>query len=104
MPKMERFANTQLALPPPATLYLAVKVVLPGLRPSRTDDALERSWAVPAWITAFASTAAVPPTAKDMKHDVEMALPSAAVVTDTRTFPEAGTVTMIVGPGVARSA
>ena len=103
---IERFEKAQLAAPPPETLYLAVKVVLPGVSPVRTDDALARCKAEPAWITAFASAAAMllaPVARKDMKHAVELAFPIELVVTDTRTRPEAGIVSVAVGPTVARS-
>jgi hypothetical protein len=57
-------------------------------------------------LSAFASTAVIvfaPVPAKDMKHAVELALPSWDEVSETSSLPEAGTVTVIVGPTVARS-
>jgi hypothetical protein len=38
-----------------------------------------------------------------MKHEVELALPSTAEVREMNTLPEAGTVTVVVGPIVVRS-
>jgi hypothetical protein len=38
-----------------------------------------------------------------MKHAVELAFPSEADVTDTRTLPDAGIVTVTEGPIVVRS-
>ena len=103
---MARFANVQLAAPPPVTLYFAVRVVLPGFRPLRTVVALARCCADPAWIIAFASLATIvlaPLPAKDMKQDVDAELPSADEATEKSNRPEAGTVAVIVGPTVARS-
>jgi hypothetical protein len=102
----DRFANVQLAAPPPDTLYLAVRVVAPGVSPMRTAVALARCWAEPAWINAFASDAVMvlaPVPANDMKHAVELALPISEAVRETNTLPEAGIVTLVVGPTVVRS-
>jgi hypothetical protein len=107
MTMIDRFESEQLAPPPPpANLYFPVKVVLPGARELSTDEALERCRVDPERITAFASAAATllaPVAAKDMKHETEAEVPAEPVVTDTRTRPEGGTVTVTMGPTVARS-
>lgn len=101
-----RFEYVQFRLPEPAALYLAVKTVLPGVSPLRTEFADARCNADPARITAFESTAATvfaPVEAYDIKHDVELAFPNTSVVTETSTLPEAGTVSVTEGPTVVRS-
>jgi hypothetical protein len=107
MTMIDLFENVQLAPPPPpANLYFPVKVVLPGARELSTDDALARCRVAPERITAFGSAAAAvlaPLAANDMKQEDEAALPAAPVVTETRTLPEAGTVTVAAGPTVPRS-
>jgi hypothetical protein len=64
-----------------------------------TEVADARCSADPARITAFASSAVTPVAAYDIKQDVALALPCTSVVTETSTLPEAGTVTVAVGPG-----
>ena len=107
MTMIDLFESVQLAPPPPpASLYLPVNVVLPGVRELSTDEALARCRVDPERITAFASAAATvlaPVAANDMKHETEAEVPAAPVVTETRTLPEAGTVTVTAGPTVARS-
>jgi hypothetical protein len=104
---IERLTNVQLPLPPPPSrLYLAVKVVLPGVRPLRTADALARCNVPDARVTALASTAAAllaPDAANDTKHETAPELPVMPLVTETRTLPEAGTVNVTAGPPVVRS-
>ena len=105
---IERFTNVHDPLPPPPTrLYVPVKVVLPGVSPLRTEDALARCKVPEARVTEFASAAArllAPEVAKDMKQDTEPELPVMPLVTETSTLPEAGTVSVAAGPTVARSA
>jgi hypothetical protein len=104
---IERFTNVQLPLPPPPSrLYFAVKVVLPGVRPLRTADALALCNTPDERVTALASLAAralAPEDANDTKQDTAPELPVMPLVTDTRTLPEAGTANVAVGPAVARS-
>src|SRR5262245_5144719 len=104
---IERFTNVQLPLPPPPSrLYFAVIVVLPGVSPLRTADALARCNVPVASVTALASAAAIvlaPERANDTKHDTEPELPVMPLVTDTSTLPEAGIVNVTAGPPVARS-
>jgi hypothetical protein len=100
------FAYVQVRLPVPCVLYCAVNVVLPGVRPLRTDVADARCTADPARMTAFASKAAAvfaPLMAYDIRHEVAAALPVMALVTPTSTLPDAGTVTVTDGPGVVRA-
>jgi hypothetical protein len=82
-----------------------VNVVLAAVSPPRTDVAEARCRACPARITAFASEAATvfpPLAAKDIRHEVEALFPVVAVVTETSTLPEAGTITVTEGPTVVR--
>jgi len=105
---IDRFTNVHVALPPPPSrLYFPVNVVLPGVSPLRTDDALARCKVPEARVTALASTAVTllaPVAAKDMKQDTAPELPVMPLVTDTSTLPEAGTVNVTAGPTVGRSA
>jgi hypothetical protein len=64
-----------------------------------TDVADARCNADPARITAFESTAVTPVAENDIRQDVALALPCIWAVTETSTLPEAGTVTVAVGPG-----
>src|SRR5262245_3383026 len=104
---IERFTNVQLPLPPPPSrLYFAVKVVLPGVRPLRTADALARCNVPDASVPALASSAAselAPDAANDTKHDTAPELPVMPLVTDTSTLPEAGIANVTAGPPDARS-
>jgi|SRR5690349_7225066 len=104
---IERFTNVQVPLPPPPSrLYFAVKVVLPGVRPLRTDEALARCNVPDASVTALASTAAAvlaPDEANETKHETAPELPVMPLVTETSTLPEAGTVSVTAGPPVVRS-
>ena len=105
---IDLLTNVHVALPPPPSrLYFPVKVVLPGLSPLRTADALARCKVPEARVTALASTAAIvlaPVPANDMKQDTEPELPVMPLVTDTSTLPEAGIVSVTAGPTVVRSA
>jgi hypothetical protein len=107
MTMIDLFTNVHVAAPPPPSrLYFPVKVVPPGLSPAMTDDALARCKVPEARVTALASTAVMtlaPVPAKDMKQDTAPELPVMPLVTDTNTLPEAGTVTVAVGPAVVRS-
>lgn len=92
--------------PPPSRLYFPVKVVLPGLSPLRTDDALARCKVPEARVTALASTAVTmlaPVLANDMKQDTAPELPVMPLDTETSTLPVAGTVNVTAGPTVVRS-
>jgi len=105
---IDRLTNVHVALPPPPSrLYLPVNVVLPGVSPVRTDDALARCKVPEARVTALASTAVMllaPAPANDMKQDTAPELPVMPLVTDTSTLPEAGTASVTAGPTVVRSA
>lgn len=105
---IDLFTNVHDALlPPPSRLYFPVKVVLPEIRPVRTDDALARCKVPEARVTALASTAVkllAPVLAKDMKQDTAPELPVMPLVTDTSTLPEVGVVSVTVGPTVVKSA
>jgi hypothetical protein len=105
---IERFTNVQVPLPPPPSrLYLAVKVVLPGVRPLSTADALARCSTPDERVTALASEAATllaPAPANDTKQDTAPELPVMPLVTERRTRPEAGIVSVTAGPTVPRSA
>ena len=105
---IERLTNVHVALPPPPSrLNFPVKVVLPGLSPARTEDALARCKVPEARVTEFASTAVMalaPVPENDMKHDTAPELPVMPLVTETSTLPEAGTVNVTAGPTVVRSA
>ena len=105
---IDRFTNVHVALPPPPSrLYLPVNVVLPGLSPLMTDDALARCKVPEARVTELASTAVMalaPVPAKDMKQDTAPELPVMPLVTDSSTLPEAGTVSVTAGPTEVRSA
>ena len=105
---IDLFTNVQVALPPPPSrLYLPVNVVLPGVSPLRTADALARCNVPDASVTELASEAAVmlaPAVANDMKQDTAPELPVMPLVTETSTLPEAGTVNVTAGPAVVRSA
>src|SRR4029450_13835750 len=96
MAMIDRFTNVHVALPPPPSrLYLPVKVVLPGVSPLRTADALARCNRPGARVTELASEAAVmlaPVVANDMQQDTAPELPVMPLVTETSTLPEAGTV------------
>jgi hypothetical protein len=104
---IERFTNVQLPLPPPPSrLYFAVRVVLPGVRPLRTADALALCSTLDESVTALASDAArllAPEAANDTKQDTAPELPVMPLVTDTSTLPEAGIVNVTAGPTLARS-
>ena len=104
---IERFTNVQLPLPPPPSrLYFAENVVLPGIRPLTTADALARCNTPDERVTALASAAArvlAPVAANDTKHDTDPELPIMPLVTETSTLPEAGTVNATAGPLVVRS-
>jgi hypothetical protein len=91
-------------LPVPWFRYSAEKVSLTsGVRPVTIAVAVARCMAAPARITAVASEAAVRKCVladtNDIKHEVEFELPCIWDVTETSTTPEAGTVTVTVGPG-----
>jgi len=105
---IDLFTKVHVALPPPPSrLYFPVKVVLPGLKPARTDDALARCNVPEARVTALASTAVTllaPVAANDMKQDTAPELPVIPLVTDTSTLPDAGIVSVTAGPAVVRSA
>lgn len=105
---IDLLTNVHVALPPPPSrLYFPVKVVLPGLSPLRTDDALARCNVPEARVTALASAAATllaPVAANDMKQDTAPELPVIPLVTDTSTLPDAGIVSVTAGPAVVRSA
>src|SRR5262245_37264091 len=88
-------------------LYLAVKVVLPGVKPVRTNDALAFWKSLPMRFSAVelstgGGTLLAPVMANDMYP-----LPPAPVrmpaVTVTSTSPDAGTFTVTAGPGDAKS-
>jgi hypothetical protein len=99
------FENVQLRAPEPCALYCAVKVVLPAVSPLTTVVELARCNVPPARMAAFASEAAsvfAPLAANDIKHAVELALPTVVAVTTTRTLPEAGTTSVADGPTVVR--
>jgi hypothetical protein len=102
---MSRFANVEV--PEPWFLYLAVKVLLPGVNPVITLVALARTRLLHATASARVSEAATvvaPLTAYDMRASAPPTLPKAPAVTITSAFPEAGIVTVTEGPGVVRSA
>ena len=105
---IDRLTNVHVALPPPPSrLYLPVNVVLPGVSPVRTDDALARCKVPEARVTALASTAVMllaPAPANDMKQDTAPELPVMPLVTDISTLPEAGIVSVTAGPTVVKSA
>jgi hypothetical protein len=87
--------------------YFAVTVMLaPGVRPVRTDAADARCTVAPASSTEFTSTGATvfpPLMAYDIKHVVELVEVLIAAATEKSTFPVGGTITVCVGPTVARS-
>ena len=101
---IDLFTNKHVAAPPPPSrLYIAVSVVLPGVSPLRTDDALARCKVPAARVTALASMAGkmfAPVPANDMKQDTAPELPIMPLVADTSTLPEAGTTSVTTGPGV----
>ena len=97
--RLYQVAYVHCVLPVPWFRYSAVKVLLtPGVRPVSTAVAVARCMAAPARITAVASEAVTPVAAKDIKQDVELALPCIWDVTETSTTPVAGTVTVAEGP------
>lgn len=104
---IERFTNVQLPLPPPPSrLYFAVKVVLPGVSPLTTAEALARCNVPDERVTAFASLATAPlapDDANDTKHETAPELPVMPLVTETSTRPEGGIVSVTAGPVVVRS-
>src|SRR5262245_50595913 len=104
---IERFTNVHDPLPPPPSrLYFPLKVVLPGVSPARTDDALARCNVPEARVTELASAAArllAPVLPNDMKQDTDPELPVMPLVTEISTLPEAGTVNVTAGPPVVRS-
>ena len=105
MTRMDLLANVHSGLPWPSVRYIAVNVVSPGVSPLSTELAEARCTDCPARTTAFASEAAnvfAPVAANDTRHEVEFALPIIALVTDTSTLPEVGTLTVAEGPGVVR--
>ena len=104
--QIDLFEYVQVGVPPAgADLYCAVKVVTSGrVSPLTTNDALSWFKLLPWWITAFASEAATvfaPLMANPMWHSLAPASPNMPVVTDTSTLPEAGTVKVTAGPGLA---
>jgi hypothetical protein len=105
---IDLLTNVHVALPPPPSrLYFPLNVVLPGLSPARTDDALALCKVPEARVTELASTAVTvlaPVPANAMKQDTAPELPVMPLVTDTSTLPEAGTVNVTAGPTVVRSA
>lgn len=104
---IERFTNVQLPLPPPPSrLYFVVNVVLPGVRPLRTAEALALCNVPDDRVTAFASTALTllaPDEANETKQETAPELPVMPLVTETSTRPEGGTVSVTAGPVVVRS-
>ena len=104
MTQIDRFEN--VAVPLPLILYLAVKVLLPGVSPLTTNDAVDCCKSLPRRITDRVSVAAIvvaPLTANAMNMLVEPLVAFMPDVTATSALPEAGIVTVTVGPTVARS-
>ena len=71
----------------------------------RTDEALARWNALPPRAAAFASAAVAcvlaPLMANDVKQDWPLLLSDIPAVISTSTLPEAGTVKVTAGPGLA---
>ena len=94
------FLASNVALPAPTSLYWAVMVQAPGVRPAISDVALARTSSLPATRSEIASDAAVAGQVAlaDMKPAAPPVLPSISAVRITSTLPEAGTVTLTDGP------
>jgi hypothetical protein len=89
---------------PWVVLYCAVKVLLPGVRPLTTNEALACWKVLPRRLSARASEAAIvdaPLMANDMKGKALLVLPFMPAVTDTSALPEAGMVAVTAGPPVS---
>jgi hypothetical protein len=101
---MDRFWNVAV---PPWVLYTEVKVVVPGVKPLRTKDALAFWKALPNRFNAVESLPVevfAPLIANDMYPAPPPVLHSMPAVTATSTIPDAGTFTVTAGPGVGSAA
>jgi hypothetical protein len=101
---IDRFWNVAV---PAFVLYTEVKVVVPGVKPLRTKDAVAFWKALPKRFNAVESLPVAvfaPLMANDMYPAPPPVLVSMPAVTETSTIPDAGTVTVTAGPGVASPA
>jgi hypothetical protein len=102
--QIDRFRNVAVPL---SVLYIAVKVVLPALKPLRTNDALAFWKSLPTWFSAVessvgAATVLAPLIVNDMNPLPLLLLVSMPAVTEMSTRPDAGTAKVTAGPTVAK--